>query len=92
MTRIVVKELIWDKWNLEHIQKHNVFQAEVEESRKIIYHRRTHGKKYLAVGRSGKRLITMVLRHKSSGKYYVVTARDASRKERRKVYEKEGKK
>ena len=92
MTRIIVKELVWDDWNLEHIKKHGISSEEVEQARKIIYHRRAYGGKYLATGRSGKRLITMVLRHKSPGKYYVITARDASKKERKKVYEKEGKK
>lgn len=92
MTRIVVKELIWDEWNLKHIGKHNVSKEEVEGAKEIIYHRRTYGGKYLATGRNGNRLITVILRRKSASKYYVVTARDASRKERRKVYGKEDKK
>ncbi len=87
MPRIIVKELVWDKINLEHIKKHNVTKEEVEAAQEIIYHRRTYGGKYLATGRSGSRLITIILRRKGLGKYYVVTARDASRKERRKVYE-----
>lgn len=92
MTRIVIKELVWDEWNLEHIKKHNVFQKEVENVREIIYHRRTYGGKYLATGRSGSRLITIILRRKGIGKYYIVTARDSSKKERRKIYEKQSKK
>lgn len=89
MTRIIIKELVWDEWNLKHISKHNVSKEEVEQARGIIYHRRTHGGKYLATGKSGNRLITIILRRKSLGKYYVVTARDASKKERKVVYEKE---
>lgn len=92
MTRIVVKELIWDKVNLEHIKKHNVSEEEVEDAKEIIYHRRTYEGKYLATGRSGSRLITIILRSKGAGKYYIVTARDASKKERKKVYEIEEKK
>lgn len=92
MTRIVVKELIWDDWNIKHIGKHKVSREEVEQAKEIIYHRRTYDGKYLATGRSGNRLITIILRRKSIGKYYVVTARAASRKERRKIYEKESKK
>lgn len=92
MTRIVVKELVWEKKNLEHIEKHNVSKEEVEKAQEIIYHRRTYGGKYLATGRSGSRLITIILRRKGLGKYYVVTARDASKKERRKVSEIEEKK
>lgn len=92
MTRIVFKELVWDDVNLEHIKKHKISKKEVEETQEIIYHRRTYGGKYLATGRSGNRLITIILRRKGLGKYYVVTARDASRKERSKVYEIEEKK
>lgn len=92
MTRIVFKELVWDEYNLEHIKKHKVSKEEVEEAQEIIYHRRTYGGKYLATGRSGSRLITVIFRRKGLGKYYVITARDASKKERRKVYEIEEKK
>ena len=35
MTRIIVKELIWDSINREHIKKHNVTVTEVEEAGKI---------------------------------------------------------
>lgn len=92
MTRIIVKILIWDNWNLEHIQKHNVTKEEVEGAKEIIYHRRTYDGKYLATGRSGDRLVTIILRRKNAGEYYEVTARDASKKERVKIYEKENKK
>ena len=92
MTRIAIKILIWDEWNLEHIKKHNVTKEEIETVKEIIYHRRTYGGKYLAVGRSGQRLITIILRRKHLGEYYVVTARDASKKERKRIYEKEIKK
>lgn len=91
MTRITVKELVWDEKNLEHIKEHKVSKNEVEEAKEIIYHRRTYAGRYLGTGRSGSRLITLILRRRGVGKYYPVTARDASKKERRKVYEKESK-
>ena len=93
MTRIVVKELIWyENRNLRHIQKHNVNKEEVEEAgRNLIYHRRIKRKLFLVVGKSGKRLITAVLVWEQRGRYYVVTARDSSRKERKDAYEKENK-
>lgn len=31
MTRIVVKKLIWDEWNIEHIKKHRITVKEAEE-------------------------------------------------------------
>lgn len=59
--------------------------------RNIAYHRRTHSERYLTVGRSGKRIITVIVRRESPTTYYIVTARDANKKERRDVYEKERK-
>ena len=90
MTRIKVKALVWDAWNLEHIQKHRIKTKEVEEAGKnLIYHRKTHDGRYLAIGRSKKKLITLILKRKNTGQYYIVTARDSSRREIQKVYEKE---
>ena len=90
MTRITVKYLVFDEYNLEHIKKHNVTREEVKEiGKNFLYHRKTHTGRYLAVGRADKRIITLVIRRISSGKYYIVTARDASKKERQDVYEKE---
>lgn len=92
MTRIIILELIWDEINKEHIKKHNVSREEVEDiGKNFIYHRRTHTGRYLAVGRSGNRLITIIIRRKALKKYYPVTARDASKKERKYLYEKEKK-
>lgn len=92
MTRIVIRKLIFDRYNLEHIKKHNVAREEIEQvGQNFLYHRKTHTGRYLAVGRVGSRIITLVIRRESQEKYYVVTARDASKKERKDVYEKESK-
>lgn len=92
MTKIVVRELIWDSYNTEHIKKHNVDQEEIVVSvRNASYHRRTHNGRYLTVGRAGIRIITVILKRKKLSTYYPVTARDANKKERRDVYEKEEK-
>lgn len=92
MTRIKVKELIWDSYNTEHIKKHEVSQDEIIVSiRNASYHRRAHSGRYLSVGRSGKRIITVILRRQEMSTYYPVTARDANKKERRDLYEKEEK-
>ncbi len=90
MTRIRVKTIIWDQWNTEHIKKHGVLIHEVEEAGKnIIYHRKTEKNRFLAVGMSGNRMITLIIRRLESTRYFLVTARDASKKERKIVYEKE---
>ncbi len=90
MTRIIVKSLLWDDYNVEHIKRHNVAKNEVERAVKhIAWHKRTYHGRYLATGRSGSRILSIVIRRKKQTTYYVVTARDASREERRKLYEKE---
>ena len=92
MTKVIIRELVFDEYNLAHIKKHGVTREEMEEvGKNFLYHRKTHTGRYLAVGRAGLRIITLVIRRESQGKYYVVTARDASKKERRDVYEKESK-
>ncbi|MBI2086056.1 hypothetical protein HYT74_01820 [Candidatus Daviesbacteria bacterium] len=90
MTRIVIRKLIWDDWNVEHIKKHNVIQSEVEEvAKNIVTHRKSKLGRYLIIGRSGSRIISVAISRKEIGVYYPVTARDSARKERRLVYEKE---
>lgn len=90
MTRIIVRELIWDGWNLRHINKHNVTKEEVEiVGENFTYHQKGKKDRYLVVGRSGSRIITIVIKRQAKGAYYLVTARDSDKKERRKLYEKE---
>lgn len=90
MTRIIVKDLVWTEYNVEHIKKHGVSREEVIEAvKKITYHKKTYNKRYLIVGRTGKRIVSVVVHRKEKGIYYVVTARDAEKKERKRVYEKE---
>lgn len=88
MTRIIVKTLLWDAYNIEHIKKHHVTRSEVEAAANhITWHKRTHHGRYLATGRSGSRILSVIIRRKDKKTYYLVTARDASRDERRKLYE-----
>lgn len=92
MTRIVIKKLVWDKQNVEHIKKHGVTVEEVESiSRNIIAHKKAKQGRYLIIGRVGSRILTLIINRKGDGIYYPVTVRDAAKKERRHVYEKEKK-
>ncbi len=92
MTRIVVKRLIWDDWNIEHIKKHNVSQEEVEAiGQKLLAHVRGYSNRYILIGRVGSRMISVIVSRKGLGLYYPITARDSDKKERRKVHEKEKK-
>ncbi len=90
MTRIIIKELIWDEWNIEHIKKHSVAQDEVESVvRNIITHKKAKKGRYLIIGRTGSRIISVAVSRKGVGVYYPVMARDSAKKERIVVYEKE---
>ncbi|MCX6792128.1 MAG: hypothetical protein NT149_03775 [Candidatus Gottesmanbacteria bacterium] len=90
MTKITVKKLVWDSANISHIRKHWVTKEEVAIAvERLGYHKHTYNKRYLLVGRSGKRIISVVIKRQARTVYYVVTARDADKKERRRLYEKE---
>jgi len=90
MTRIVIKKLIWDKYNIKHVKRHNVTLDEVETiANNIIVHKKVKQGRYAIIGRAGLRIITVIVSRKGLGIYYPITARDAAKKERRRVYEKE---
>lgn len=92
MTRIKLRQLIWDEWNESHIQKHRIAQSEVEEAvQNVSANRRGYSGRIVLIGRSGKRIIAIVLSKEKSGEYYVITARDADKEERRLLYEQEKK-
>lgn len=92
MTRIVVKKLVWDEFNLKHIKKHNITPGEVEEiAKSVTAHKKAKKGRYLIIGRSGSRILSMVVVRQGIGIYYPVTARDSDKKERRILYEKEKK-
>ncbi len=90
MTKIRIRTLIWDDWNTEHIKKHNVAVAEVEDAaNNISWHKKAKNGRYLAGGRSGRRILSLIIRRVKQTTYYVVTARDSDKEERMRLYEKE---
>lgn len=76
--------MVWDKWNRSHIKKHGVSKDEVEEVCKGTFRQQpSYGNRYLIFGKTRQeRLLTIVLARKGREKYYVVTARGMSKKER----------
>ncbi len=80
-------KLEWDEWNVNHIAKHGVSRREVEEAvrdprakmRKISKNR------YALIGSAWGRIITVFLDFQGRTRYYVVTARDSTAKEK-KIY------
>jgi uncharacterized DUF497 family protein len=82
---IKIKQLAWDDWNVRHIKKHKVTTSEVEEvcktAKKAL---RTYRERLLVLGTTKKkRFLTVILISKGKGKYYDITARDMSKKERK---------
>ncbi len=82
---IVIRRLNWDTWNVAHIARHQVLPEEAEE----VCHGdpvelRSYKGRIILVGPSqAGRLLAVVLEHEGDAVYYPVTARPASRKERR---------
>ena len=75
--------LIWTENNISHIAKHGVSIKEVEEAikdRNAIMLR--HRKRYALIGSAWGRILFVIL-EKVNSEYYVVTARDATEREKR---------
>ena len=83
-----IKKLIWDSWNIAHIARHDVVPEEVE----FVCHNDPlvqEGKKgrLLVIGlTSDEKYLAVILdAEEEKGVYYPVTARTASKRER-KIY------
>jgi len=63
MDRVIVKKLVWDDWNTNHIRKHNIAPTEVEQSLQdpFAVFIKSHSGRAMSLGRSGKRLVATVL-------------------------------
>ena len=90
MTGIKIKEIVWDDWNKEHIKKHDLTVEEVECAvSNFLGHKNGNKGRYILIGRSGKRLLSIIIKRIDKCVYYIVTARDSDKKERRIAYGKE---
>ena len=86
---MLIKNLIWDEWNIEHIAKHGVKPEEIEQACKDK-HLARRGKQgtYTITGQTQSgRYLTMILALRGTGIFYPVTARNSDNKERR-LYQK----
>jgi uncharacterized DUF497 family protein len=87
-----VRKLIWDEWNVTHIARHGVTPNEVEK----VCHNNPFMSESVkgrtrAIGQSQPgRTLTVILAPKDKRAFYPVTARPASRKERRRYQELKG--
>lgn len=82
--------LVWDKWNREHVKKHNVSISEVKEAcENVIVIKQTYLSRQMILGVTrNKRLLAVFLSFERQKEGYVVSARDMSSKERKIYYEK----
>lgn len=80
-----IRDFEWDDDNEEHIARHGVTPAEVEEVFFFRFSvRRGRQGRYLVLGRSAEgRHLSVVIEKKGGGWVRVVTARDMSQVERR---------
>jgi len=85
-----LKELVWDDFNSKHILKHKVSKTETKEAcnnQKLVLS--VKNERLLLIGKTSKgRTLSIVLGKVKSNKYYVITARDSSRKERKLINDK----
>lgn len=81
----VIKRIVWDEWNISHIMRHDVTNLEVEKALKdtnVVFYA-TYNGRILALGKpSDTRMLCIILNEDSPGIFYVITARDMSKKER----------
>ena len=81
--------IVWNEWNKEHIKKHQVTVAEVEEvnNSKVIT-KQSYLERTIILGKTKNgRLLTIVVSTEKQIQPYLVSARDMSKKERRHYYE-----
>jgi len=82
--KIKKSDLVWDEWNTEHIAKHGVTKVEVEEIfARAVRAKKSYKGRLMVFGKTKeKRLLAVVLEKEVKG-YYILSSRNASRKERR---------
>ncbi len=85
-----IDELIWDDWNIKHIARHDVSEQEVEQVCEPGQHLARRATKtdygltrYRVYGQSySGRYLFIVLDRVRNHKFYVVTARDMTEREK----------
>ncbi len=90
---LFVRRLIWDAWNVAHIARHQVAPDEVEEvCHGDVVARQTYQGRLIIIGptQSGRILAVVLAPEEPPGVYYPLTARPASRNERRRYRESRG--
>lgn len=82
---MLIKNLIWDEWNIDHITRHNVRPEEVEQVCKERHlANKWKNKTYRVIGKTANgRYLTIFLGPRNNKSYYPITARDSTLREKR---------
>ena len=80
-----IRELLWDDWNLEHIARHRITTAEVED---VCFGdpwdlRAGGGKRSLYGQTDAGRYVLVIVVSRGEGLFYPISARDMTQAERR---------
>lgn len=77
---MLIRKLIWDEWNIDHIARHNVRVEEVEQICKGSHLlNKWKNKMYRVIGQTANgRYLTIFLAPRAKHNYYPVTARDST--------------
>jgi uncharacterized DUF497 family protein len=91
---IVIRRLIWNSWNIEHIARHDVTPGEVEDVCHGDYiASQTYKGRIRVVGpTSTGRMLAIILAPREKEAYYTVTAHNANAGERQRYKELKDKK
>ena len=82
---VFIKRLIWDEWNIAHIERHDILPDEVDEicQGNPLIQQGHHGRIVLIGRTMTDKILEVVLDPEpDNGTYYVVTAHVASKKDR----------
>lgn len=77
---LVVRKLVWDAWNVQHITRHHVEPFEVEvvcHGNSLVLRGQEKGRLVVSGETEEGRILGVVLEARGKGKYYPVTAYDA---------------
>lgn len=83
---MIIKKLIWDEWNRDHIAKHHVEPKEVDEiclEKKIVINKSGFLKVRVIGQTDVGRYLAIFLANRGGGNYYPISARDCAPKERK---------
>ncbi len=82
---MIIRRLVWDEWNIDHIARHSIEPEEVEEvcKSKNLFNK-WKKKTYRVIGQTEDgRYITIFLAPRIGQSYYPVTARNSTEKEKK---------